>query len=129
MLPSCVPSRFLPNAVSHGNTRRLLDRQSLRNQPTKRHERRPLLRHPTRFGCGYLLVCGYGLGLWPLGWRYLPTSSALESPGVVVAAAGIACAIWAPQAGLKLAIKKGHCLVRRGPFAVVRSPIYGSRSK
>lgn len=99
-------------------------------KPTKRAESvASQLRHRVLLGCGYALVLFEGLAIGPLGWRFVPASSALEAFGVALTAAGVAFAIWARhELGADwsgtVTIKEGHRLVRRGPYAMVRNPIY-----
>lgn len=65
----------------------------------------------------------------PLSWRFLPATQAVAIFGLVVTAAGVAIAIWARLAlganwsGM-VTIKEDHELIRRGPYRLVRHPIY-----
>jgi protein-S-isoprenylcysteine O-methyltransferase Ste14 len=99
-------------------------------KPTRRAESMvSQLRHRVLLGCGYALVLFEGLAVGPLAWRFVPASSALEAFGVALTAAGVAFAIWARHElranwSGTVTIKEGHRLVRRGPYAVVRNPIY-----
>jgi protein-S-isoprenylcysteine O-methyltransferase len=66
----------------------------------------------------------------PLAWRALPESDAMGAMGVALTAAGAGFAIWARfllggNWSAAVAIKEGHSLVRRGPYALARHPIYG----
>ena len=75
---------------------------------------------------GYVLVLSRGLAP---EWRFLPAGTALEVTGVALAAAGVAFAIWARHElganwSATVTIKHEHELVRRGPYAFVRNPIY-----
>jgi protein-S-isoprenylcysteine O-methyltransferase Ste14 len=65
----------------------------------------------------------------PLGRRFLPDDILLAWLGVALVACGLAFAIWARQhlggnwSGT-VALKSGHTLIRSGPYALVRHPIY-----
>ena len=67
----------------------------------------------------------YGL----LGARFVPASDAAGWIGVVLAAAGVAIAIWARWhlganwSGV-VTLKEGHELIRSGPYRTMRHPIY-----
>lgn len=69
------------------------------------------------------------LGIGPLAWRILPRSQGWVWAGLALTVAGCAFAI---RARLLLggnwsgsvAVKHDHQLMRRGPYAVVRHPIY-----
>lgn len=71
-------------------------------------------------------------GRWhagPLTWRFVPESAGTAYAGLALTVAGVGFAIWA-RAVLggnwsgTVTIKKDHTLVRRGPYRVVRHPIY-----
>jgi protein-S-isoprenylcysteine O-methyltransferase Ste14 len=64
-----------------------------------------------------------------LGARFVAATPALETIGVALVAAGAGFAIWSRYVlgadwSAAVTIKEGHRLVRRGPYAVVRNPIY-----
>ena len=82
-----------------------------------------------------LTMAAFGLLFWkyrfpgPLAWRFLPESPAAAWTGLALTAAGCAFAIWARlylgrNWSAIVTIKQNHELVRRGPYAVVRHPIY-----
>jgi len=64
-----------------------------------------------------------------LGARFIPASDAAGWIGVVLAAAGVAIAIWARWhlganwSGV-VTLKEGHELIRSGPYRTMRHPIY-----
>jgi protein-S-isoprenylcysteine O-methyltransferase Ste14 len=64
-----------------------------------------------------------------LGRRFIPGASWIVNAGVLVTAAGIAFAIWARYhigrywSG-SVSLREGHQLIRRGPYACIRHPIY-----
>ncbi|HTC93098.1 MAG TPA: isoprenylcysteine carboxylmethyltransferase family protein [Terriglobales bacterium] len=64
-----------------------------------------------------------------LGRRFVPESQTVAIIGLVLTAAGMAFACWARYAlgqnwSSKVTIKVDHELIRRGPYAYVRHPIY-----
>jgi protein-S-isoprenylcysteine O-methyltransferase Ste14 len=83
-----------------------------------------------------LMFLGIGLA-WPtlklgaLDARFVPQSAILEIAGVALVVAGVALAIWSRQTlganwSASVTIKTGHSLISRGPYAVVRNPIYAA---
>lgn len=65
----------------------------------------------------------------PLAWRWLPDSAIIARAGLALTATGCAYAVWARLllAGNwsgSVTIKQDHELVRKGPYAIVRHPIY-----
>lgn len=65
----------------------------------------------------------------PLDRRFVPDSPAVAWAGVVLAAAGCAFAIWARMLlggnwSGSVTVKQDHQLMRKGPYAIVRHPIY-----
>lgn len=68
---------------------------------------------------------GYGF----LGKRFVPASAALDEIAIAVTALGVALAIWARIClggnwSGTVTLKEGHELIRRGPYARIRHPIY-----
>jgi len=64
-----------------------------------------------------------------LEFRFLPDFAALAYLGVAVTAIGIAFAVWArfvlgQNWSSQVTLKQGHELIRGGPYALVRHPIY-----
>lgn len=84
---------------------------------------------------GFLIIGGFTflfwgrLGIGVLAWRFVPDSTTVGAVGLALTSAGIAVAIWARfflgrnWSGV-VTIKRDHSLVRRGPYAIVRHPIY-----
>jgi len=82
-----------------------------------------------------LIIVAFALLFWRrlsvglLSWRFVPDSAALAGAGFALTVAGVAVAIWARfflgrnWSGI-VTIKQDHRLVRRGPYAIVRHPIY-----
>jgi protein-S-isoprenylcysteine O-methyltransferase Ste14 len=77
--------------------------------------------------CGLLFSRSARVGV--LGARLLPESDAIGWAGLCLTAAGCAFAVWAraclgPNWSATATRKQDHEFVRRGPYAVVRHPIY-----
>lgn len=83
----------------------------------------------------FLIVAAFALLFWsrlsigPLAWRFVPDSQPFAAAGFVLTVAGVAVAIWARfflgrNWSGRVTIKQDHNLVRRGPYAIVRHPIY-----
>jgi protein-S-isoprenylcysteine O-methyltransferase Ste14 len=76
-----------------------------------------------------LLLFFYRSGTGFLAWRFVPAGRVVFLVGVVLTWMGVAFAIWArihlgaDWSGI-VAIKEGQRLVRSGPYALVRHPIY-----
>ena len=103
---------------------------ALRNKATQRRE--SLL---SRLAHGLPLAVGGVLIAWQqprsaaLAWRFWPPSPAAYWIGVALIIAGIAFAIWARvhlggNWSGTVTVKQGHELIRSGPYAYVRHPIY-----
>jgi len=77
---------------------------------------------------GFLLVFGY-FRFTGLGRQLIPDSAIIAWTGVGLTAAGIAFAVWARLTlgrnwSGTVTAKQDHVLIRRGPYAIVRHPIY-----
>ena len=64
-----------------------------------------------------------------LAWRFVPDRAGIAWAGVVVTALGVALAIWARwhlgrNWSDKVVLKVDHELIRSGPYAYLRHPIY-----
>jgi protein-S-isoprenylcysteine O-methyltransferase Ste14 len=103
---------------------------ALRNKATQRRESLA-----SRLAHVLPLAVGAALLAWParrwgaLAWRLWAPSFATHWFGVVLVIAGLAFAIWARVhlAGNwsgTVTVKQGHELIRSGPYAYVRHPIY-----
>jgi protein-S-isoprenylcysteine O-methyltransferase len=69
------------------------------------------------------------LPVGPLVWRFAPDSPVIAWTGVVLTVAGCAFAIWArlllgANWSSSVTVKHDHQLIRKGPYAIVRHPIY-----
>jgi protein-S-isoprenylcysteine O-methyltransferase Ste14 len=103
---------------------------ALRNKATQRRESLA-----SRLAHLLPLALGGALIAWPqppwiaLGWRLWPPSPAAYWLGVALVIAGLAFAVWARvhlggNWSGTVTIKQGHELIRSGPYAYVRHPIY-----
>lgn len=78
---------------------------------------------------GAWLVFGRGTGVAWMDAAAFPVTAGVAVAGVAIALAGVAFAIWARVtlganwSGI-VTVKEGHTLVRRGPYRIVRHPIY-----
>jgi protein-S-isoprenylcysteine O-methyltransferase Ste14 len=64
-----------------------------------------------------------------LGWRFIPRSGAISWIGVAITLAGLLFAVWARLLigrnwSSGVTVKEDHQLMRTGPYAIVRHPIY-----
>jgi protein-S-isoprenylcysteine O-methyltransferase Ste14 len=69
------------------------------------------------------------LPVGPLAGRFVPETPAVGWTGLAVTAAGCAFAVWARVLlggnwSGSVTVKKDHRLIRRGPYEIVRHPIY-----
>jgi len=75
-----------------------------------------------------LLFSGY-LSIGPLAWRIAPDTPVFLCSGLAMTIAGCAIAVWARLLlggnwSGSVTVKQGHSLIRQGPYAIVRHPIY-----
>jgi protein-S-isoprenylcysteine O-methyltransferase Ste14 len=64
-----------------------------------------------------------------LGWRFVPMTDATVYAGLAITVIGLGFAVWARlhigrNWDALVALKENHQLVRTGPYAIVRHPIY-----
>jgi protein-S-isoprenylcysteine O-methyltransferase Ste14 len=89
----------------------------------------------SRYGILFLEIIGFFLlfndraGIGILGWRVLERTYALAISGVVFTWIGIATALWARYHlgqywSARITLKEDHKLIRTGPYAYLRHPIY-----
>ena len=97
---------------------------------TKRAEpRRQTLLRVALSVAGTWLLFAPNLHLGPLNWRLLPQNHVTFFTGAGILLAGLGFAVWARihlgqyWSGM-ITLKEGHRLIRTGPYAVVRHPIY-----
>jgi len=77
----------------------------------------------------YALVFSTNLDIGPLAWRVLPDSPIVGWTGLIIAALGCGFAVWARLLlggnwSATVTVKQDHQLIRRGPYRIVRHPIY-----
>lgn len=89
----------------------------------------PRLLHSAVLLIAFLLLFDSSFGFGFLGQRFVPRSLAIAATGMLLTMAGIAIAIWArfflgTNWSASPAVKQGHHLIRSGPYALVRHPIY-----
>ena len=103
---------------------------ALRAKPTVRREPAFMRGVQTVFlFLAYLLLLSGRARAGVLGLRFVPPDPGIEWAGISVLVAGAAVAIWARTilgsnwSGM-VTVKHDHELVRRGPYALVRHPIY-----
>ncbi len=77
----------------------------------------------------FALLFWQRLAIGFLGWRFVPPLPALAYAGFVLSLAGLAVAVWArihlgQNWSDKVVVQAGHQLIRTGPYAHMRHPIY-----
>jgi len=77
----------------------------------------------------FSLLFWQGTAFGFLGARFVPSSSTVTGAGFVAALLGLAVALWARvRLGRywsdKVVLQEGHRLIRNGPYAYMRHPIY-----
>jgi protein-S-isoprenylcysteine O-methyltransferase Ste14 len=80
-------------------------------------------------GAAWWLLLSRGLWRGPLAWRFLPLTPLGAYIGLAVTTTGLAFSIWARfylgrNWSAFITVKEDHKLVRSGPYAIVRHPIY-----
>jgi protein-S-isoprenylcysteine O-methyltransferase Ste14 len=78
---------------------------------------------------GFFLLLQPSMGIGPLGWRFLPASSAASVTGLALTICGAVLAVSARiflgrNWSAVVTIKQDHEIIRRGPYALVRHPMY-----
>jgi protein-S-isoprenylcysteine O-methyltransferase Ste14 len=87
------------------------------------------LLHIATTAAAYALIFAGGLSLGPLAWRFVPEAPLIAWTGLALTAVGCAFAIWARLLlggnwSSSVTVKRDHRLIRKGPYAIVRHPIY-----
>jgi len=77
----------------------------------------------------YILLFDDGLSYSALGKKFIQVDARIGVPGVTITAAGVALAIWArvylgENWSATVTLKTDHELIDRGPYGIVRHPIY-----
>ena len=87
------------------------------------------LLHVGVMGLAFLSLFSHRLDLGPLGLRFAPESAWLRISGIVLTFVGAGIAIWARYSlgqywSARVTLKVDHQLIRSGPYAWVRHPLY-----
>ena len=87
------------------------------------------LLHMGPLAAAFFLLFDPRLGAGPLGWRLLPAHPIFGLTGLLLTASGLAFATWARvhlarNWSAVVTLKEGHELVRTGPYALARHPLY-----
>ena len=85
--------------------------------------------HISLAAAAFALLFNSSTGIGPLAWRFVPDSSVIAYTGLAITLAGTTFAIWARTFlgrnwSAIVTIKEDHQMIKRGPYAVVRHPIY-----
>jgi len=96
---------------------------------TKRQNPSERMRHIVFMAAGFFLLYQENPYWGPLNHRFLPDQLWIAWLGSALCAAGVLFAIWARRAigkdwSAEVQIKEGHQLIRSGPYAHIRHPIY-----
>lgn len=102
----------------------------LRVKPTKARET-----SVDRFITGAIVVGSFCLlfkestAIGPLGFRFVPKDTRIIWLGIAITWLGVIVAVWARYSigeywSARVTLKEGHQLIRSGPYAFVRHPIY-----
>lgn len=80
-------------------------------------------------GAGFLFIFNKSMRVGPLAWTFVPDSPVVAWAGLALTFAGITLAAWGrliigKNWSATVTVKQGHQLVRRGPYKMVRHPIY-----
>lgn len=78
---------------------------------------------------GFTLLFEKWTGIGPLGLRFVPENARISWLGITITCAGVIIAVWARYSigvywSARVSLKEGHQLIRSGPYAFVRHPIY-----
>jgi protein-S-isoprenylcysteine O-methyltransferase Ste14 len=80
-------------------------------------------------GTTFILLLSGWLRIGPLAWRFVPDTFAVRTIGMIITVVGVSVTVWARIClgrnwSDKVVIKEDHELIRTGPYAYVRHPIY-----
>ena len=102
-----------------------------RNQKRVQKREPPLARllHVAFLVCGFVLLYAEDPRFGVLNHRFLPDREWIAMLGAVLTVSGVAFAIWARRHigknwSAQVTIRKEHELIRTGPYAHIRHPIY-----
>jgi len=87
------------------------------------------LLHTGLMALAFVLLSSHRLDLGPLGWRFIPENAWVRASGTLLTFIGVGIAIWARYSlgqywSARVTLKVDHQLIRSGPYAYVRHPIY-----
>jgi protein-S-isoprenylcysteine O-methyltransferase Ste14 len=87
------------------------------------------LLHTGVMALAFLLLASHRLDVGLLGRRFVPESSSLRDLGIFLTFVGAGIAIWARYSlgqywSARVTLKIDHRLIRSGPYAYVRHPLY-----
>ena len=85
--------------------------------------------HHTMLAAVFVLLLVRQTGIGVLGQRFLPGTAPFQIGGFAITVAGLALAVWARRHlaenwSSRVRIRVGHELIRTGPYAHLRHPIY-----
>ena len=85
--------------------------------------------HHAMLGAAFVFLFVRQTGVGFLRYRFLPHTEPVRIAGFVIAVAGLALALWArvhlaENWSSRVRIRVGHELIRTGPYAHLRHPIY-----
>jgi len=98
-------------------------------RPEWRESRLQRLSHGLPLAAAFILLSADPARFGRLSARWLPESAVVAWIGVLVTAAGLGFAVWARAVlgrnwSAEVQLKEGHRLIRVGPYALARHPIY-----
>jgi protein-S-isoprenylcysteine O-methyltransferase Ste14 len=103
---------------------------ALRVKPTKVTEGpSDRLLHTGLMALAFLLLSSHTFDLGPLVLRFVPDNAWVRTSGVLLTFIGVGIAIWARYClgqywSARVTLKVDHRLIRSGPYAYVRHPLY-----
>jgi protein-S-isoprenylcysteine O-methyltransferase Ste14 len=94
-----------------------------------RESRSQRLRYTLPIVAAYFLLINGGRMLYPLNLRVVPHAAIIAWAGIILCVAGLGFAIWARVVigrnwSGTVTLKEDHQLIERGPYRLVRHPIY-----
>jgi protein-S-isoprenylcysteine O-methyltransferase Ste14 len=98
-------------------------------KPAKKESSGQRFLHIAFMAVGFFMFYGGAFRLGPLSRRFLPDELWIAWLGAVITLLGVLFAIWArftigKEWSAEVQIKEGHQLIRAGPYARIRHPIY-----
>lgn len=98
-------------------------------RPAKKESASQRFMHITVMTIGFFLLYGNQFRVGVLSHRFLPEELSIAWAGAALTLVGVLFAIWArftigKEWSAEVQIKQGHQLIRNGPYAHIRHPIY-----